>query len=148
VIEESGLPRTLIAEDANLSRATLGSTDTADVERVSHRPDLLMTTSDQLPSVAAALRIDVERSASGAKRLKLRTRLAKFGYIKRSDSNTAEITRLLGEAGLAMNPPIVRFGDSWVITQEDWIYLSLLGADEQPAGRLVSEEPASRHRSM
>jgi hypothetical protein len=93
-----------------------------------------MTSSDKLPS-AAALRADVERSASGAKRLKLRTLLAKFGYTKRSDSNTAEITRLLSEAGLAMNPPIVRFGESWEITQEDWIYLSLQGGDEQPVTR-------------
>jgi hypothetical protein len=85
----------------------------------------------QILSAVSSLRADVERSASGAKRLKLRTLLAKFGYSKRSDSNTAEITRLLSEAGLAMNPPIVRFGESWEITQEDWIYLSIPDAEEE-----------------
>lgn len=94
-----------------------------------------MNPSNTIPPAAAALCADIKQSASGAKRLKLRTLLAKFGCTKRSDSNTAEITRLLSEAGLAMNPPIVRFGDSWEITQEDWIYLSLHDADKQPANR-------------
>jgi hypothetical protein len=74
--------------------------------------------------VAAALRADVERATAGAKRLKLRTLLAKFGYAKRTDSNTAEITRLLSAVGLTLNPPIVRFGEAWGITSHDWIYLS------------------------
>src|SRR5688572_24275250 len=100
-----------------------------------------MTSSDQLPSAAVALRADVNRSASGAKRLKLRTLLAKFGYSKRSDSNTAEITRVLSEAGLAMNPPIVRFGESWEITQEDWIYLSIRDAEEKPTTQALSRLP-------
>ena len=50
---------------------------------------------DALATVAA-LCGDVERAASKATRLKLRTLLAKFGYTKRSDTNTAEITRTLG----------------------------------------------------
>jgi hypothetical protein len=83
-----------------------------------------MRNPDDAPAAVAALRSDVERAATKAKRLKLRTLLSKFGYTKRSDSNTAEITRLLTDAGLALNPPIVRFGESWEITQEDWIYLS------------------------
>ena len=74
--------------------------------------------------VAAALRADVERATAGAKRLKLRTLLAKFGYAKRTDSNTAEITRLLSAVGLTLNPPIVRFGEAWEITFDGWIYLS------------------------
>lgn len=89
-----------------------------------------MQSRDRLSSVVSGLRADIARSARGAKRLKLRTLLGKFGYTKRSDSNTAEITRLLSEAGLAMNPPIVRFGDSWEITQEDWIYLSVPDVEE------------------
>ena len=96
-----------------------------------------MTNSEQLPPVVFALRADVERSAIGAKRLKLRTLLAKFGYSKRSDSNTAEITRMLNEAGLAMNPPIVRFGESWKISTEDWIFLSSCNAVAQPDDPLV-----------
>lgn len=83
-----------------------------------------MTDSEQAIAAVDALRSDVDRAATKTKRLKLRTLLGKFGFTKRSDANTAEITRLLTEAGMALNPPIVRFGESWEITQEDWIYLS------------------------
>lgn len=83
-----------------------------------------MSNAVRTSNTAELLREDLARSATGAKRLKLRTLLDKFGYSKRSDSNTAEITRLLSDAGLAINPPIVRFGDSWEIGLEDWIYLS------------------------
>lgn len=79
---------------------------------------------DQFPAIARGLADDVESAAADSKRLKLRTLLAKFGYEKRSDSNTAEITRVLGEAGLSVNPPLVRYGDTWEISTEDWIYLS------------------------
>lgn len=96
-----------------------------------------------IPPAVLSLRADVERSTSGAKRLKLRTLLAKFGYSKRSDSNTAEITRLLSEAGLAMNPPIVRLGESWEITHEDWIYLSTHDGDETPADPVLSRLPGT-----
>lgn len=102
-----------------------------------------MTTPDQIPPAVSSLRADVQRSAAGAKRLKLRTLLGKFGYSKRSDSNTAEITRLLSEAGLALNPPIVRFGESWEITPEDWIYLSSREVEVKPTDRLLSPVPKS-----
>jgi hypothetical protein len=84
-----------------------------------------MKSPDQLPEIARALASDVEGAASDSKRLKLRTLLAKFGYEKKSDSNTAEITNVLSEAGLAVNPPLVRYGESWEISTEDWIYLSI-----------------------
>lgn len=73
---------------------------------------------------AGRLRDEVTSSTSGARRLKLKTLLAKFGYVKRSDTNTGMITQALSEAGLAINPPIVRFGDDWETTTVDWIYLS------------------------
>lgn len=96
---------------------------------------------DQVQLKIASLRTDIESSPKNAKRLKLRTLLAKFGYSKRSDSNTAEITRLLSEACISINPPIVRFGNSWEITQEDWIYLSIRGTEEQSKERIVSAFP-------
>lgn len=87
--------------------------------------------------VSAALREDVERATTGAKRLKLRTLLTKFGYTKRSDSNTAKITQLLTVVGLALNPPIVRLGEAWKITPDDWIYLSCDGSNESPTAPLL-----------
>ncbi|MBK7727742.1 MAG: type I restriction enzyme HsdR N-terminal domain-containing protein [Gammaproteobacteria bacterium] len=80
--------------------------------------------------ITAALLEDVGRSATGAKRLKLRTLLSKFGYANRSDSNTAEITQLLTAAGLGLNPPIVRLGNAWEIKPKDWIYLSCEAPNE------------------
>jgi hypothetical protein len=85
-----------------------------------------MKSPDLFPEIAQALAADVESASSESKRLKLRTLLAKFGYEKRSDSNTAEITMALSEAGLTVNPPLVRYGDNWEISTEDWIYLSIV----------------------
>lgn len=100
-----------------------------------------MTTSDQIPPAVSLLCADVRGSKAGAKRLKLRTLLGKFGYSKRSDSNTAAITQMLSEAGIALNPPIVRFGESWEITSEDWIYLSSREAEARPTEKLSSPVP-------
>ena len=87
-----------------------------------------MAKSIDMNAIVEAFRVDVEQATSGAKRLKLRTLLSKFGNVKRTDSNTAEITRFLSGVGLTMNPPIVRFGKAWEIALDDWIYLS----DEAP----------------
>ena len=83
-----------------------------------------MATKPDASEVSVALRANVDQSSTGIKRLKIRTLLAKFGYAKRTDENTAEITRLLSAVGLTLNPPIVRFGKSWEISSDDWIYLS------------------------
>lgn len=60
VIEESGLPRTLIAEDANLSRATiitwLSGTRTPQPETVTQLADGLERRANQLQSLVAKLR--------------------------------------------------------------------------------------------
>lgn len=91
---------------------------------------MLLTQSEK--SIAAEIKHDVESSSVGAKRLKLRTLLSKFGIEKRSVVNTAKITELLTQEGLSINPPIVRFGDYWEITLQDWIYLSSNVPEEQP----------------
>lgn len=86
--------------------------------------------------VSAALRADAGRASTGAKRLKFRTLLAKFGHAKRSDRNTSEITQSLNAAGLALNPPIVRLGEAWEIRLDDWIYLSCEVLNEPPTAPL------------
>lgn len=96
-----------------------------------------MTLAEDGNMVATALRAEVERAKAGTKRVKLRTLLTKFGCSKRSDSNTAEITQLLTDAGLAINPPIVRFGDSWDIALDAWIYLSFDALVEVPSAPLL-----------
>jgi hypothetical protein len=64
--------------------------------------------------------------------MKLRTLLERFGYVKRSDSNTGAISAALSDLGISLNPPIVRFGDAWGITMEDWIYLSDASKEVKP----------------
>lgn len=60
VIEESGLPRTLIAEDANLSRATLitwlAGTRTPQPETVAQLADGIERRANQLQVLVAKLR--------------------------------------------------------------------------------------------
>lgn len=75
-------------------------------------------------ALVEALRQDLDRSGSPAKRLKVRSLLKKFGFVKRSDGNTAEITELLDAWGIAINPPIIRLGEAWELTTGDWVYLS------------------------
>jgi len=83
-----------------------------------------MTLSDDTLQVARALRAQVDDSGIASKKLRIRTLLKKFGYKKRSDANTAKITAALDEVGLAISPPIMRFGDEWGLSTEDWVYLS------------------------
>jgi len=83
-----------------------------------------MNPSSELISVAKKLSEDVNSSSSGSRRMKLKSLLSRFGFVKRSDSNTAAISKALDDAGIALNPPIVRFGEHWEISTEDWIYLS------------------------
>jgi hypothetical protein len=73
---------------------------------------------------AQEIRGAIVNSSRSSRRMKLRTLLAKFACGKRSDSNTAQITKCLTDAGLALNPPLVRFGEEWDIGPEDWIYLT------------------------
>lgn len=64
VIEESGLPRTLIAEDAHLSRATiitwLAGTRTPQPESVAQLADGLERRANQLYSLVAKLRSSLQ----------------------------------------------------------------------------------------
>ena len=79
---------------------------------------------DDTLRVAHELRMQLDDSGSASKKLRIRTLLRKFGYKKRSDSNTAKITTALDEVGLSISPSIMRFGDEWGLSTEDWVYLS------------------------
>jgi hypothetical protein len=83
-----------------------------------------MLTGDRAAEIAGAIYEDISGSQAAVKKLKLRSLLRKFGYVKRSDGNTAEITQVLNRFGISINPPIVRFGADWSLGFNDWIYLS------------------------
>jgi hypothetical protein len=87
------------------------------------------------------LREEIDQSPIKSRRLKLRTLISRFGYEKRSDINTGMITQCLGEAGITLNPPIVRFGDDWEISTEDWIYVSI-------ASSLEIQHPANPTKAL
>lgn len=74
--------------------------------------------------IADGILESVLSSPGGSKRLKVRSLLQKFGYLKRSDGNTAAITTVLAERGVSINPALVRLGNDWDLTTEDWVYLS------------------------
>jgi hypothetical protein len=83
-----------------------------------------MDMTSEATGAAQKIHASVTSSSFGTRRMKLRTLLGRFGYVKRSDANTAAITTGLSNLGISLNPPIVRFGDDWEITTEDWIYLT------------------------
>lgn len=98
-----------------------------------------MQNHDELAKITAKLSDDIGKSQTKSRRLKLKTLLAKFGYEKRSDLNTSSITQAMGSAGIALNPPIVRFGDDWGITMEDWIYLSDSSSAKSPFPKVTTK---------
>lgn len=101
---------------------------------------------DEALRAAHTLRGQVDDSGNASKKLRIRTLLKKFGYRKRSDSNTAKITAALDEVGLSVSPSIMRFGDEWGLSTEDWVYLSspkvLDKADNEVSPANVSPPPA------
>lgn len=58
------------------------------------------------------------------KRMKIKTLLKHFGYKKRSDDNTTRITEFLSEKGMRINPSLMRLGEQWEQSIEDWVYIS------------------------
>ena len=83
---------------------------------------------EQASAISAKIRDGLLSRSTGSGKLKLKTLLAKFGFQKRSDANTGMITTALADLGISINPPIIRFGENWEITTEDWIHLSTIGA--------------------
>jgi hypothetical protein len=88
---------------------------------------------DFAAEVAEAIRKDVDSSQLKAKRVRIKSLLRKFGFSKRSDSNTAEITRLLGRYGVSIHPPIIRLGVTWQLRADDWIHLATGGGSTASA---------------
>jgi hypothetical protein len=102
----------------------------------------MMTDEGQDVVTARSIAADVGRSISGAKRMKLRSLLKRFGYVKRSDKNTAAITSLLDKSGVAITPAIVRLGEEWELDYEDWVYLAPVKANSAVVRPMASSSPA------
>lgn len=74
--------------------------------------------------VSIHLREEVTLSKTGSKRLKVKTLLKKFGYNKRTERNTTVITEVLSTQDIVVNPSIMKLGNDWELTYEDWVLLS------------------------
>jgi hypothetical protein len=80
------------------------------------------------PEAAKKIKNDLQEK-NAPTRIKIKSLLKAFGYKKRSDDNTTLITELLSNEGLDINPSLMRLGDKWNLTTEDWVYLSIKGEE-------------------
>jgi hypothetical protein len=76
-----------------------------------------------MESIAKQLSKEVD-DCEYPKRMKIKTLLSHFGYKKRSDDNTTLITESLSNEMVQMHPSIMRLGNHWELTLDDWVYLS------------------------
>lgn len=66
-------------------------------------------------------------ASGGRRKVKIKTLLKMFGYQKRSMANTIELTRLLASAQISVSPPLIRLGETWGTTPDDWAHLEVDG---------------------
>lgn len=84
-----------------------------------------MPPSEKAIRVSEALKSELLATQTGSKRLKVKTLLKKFGFSRRTEKNTTEIVELLGTYDILTNPSIMKLGNVWELSYEDWIYLSV-----------------------
>ena len=64
------------------------------------------------------------REKSYPKRMKIKTLIKQVGYKKRSEYNTTLIMELFNKNDVQINPSLMKLGDRWEQSMEDWIYIS------------------------
>ena len=96
-----------------------------------------MSSGDTVDDICASIEQQVLASASGTKRMKVKSLLKKYGIERRTEANTYMITEALGTLGLHLNPSIMKLGNTWEMNLEDWVYLS-----KQAAHPIVENSPS------
>lgn len=76
-----------------------------------------------MDAISESIRQEVFNKGS-SKRMKIKTLLKLFGFQKRSLFNTTLVTESLFEKGLTIYPSLMRLGDHWEQTNEDWVYIA------------------------
>jgi hypothetical protein len=98
---------------------------------------------DNAQEIAQDFVESLSTSSTGRKRLKVKTLMKKFGFKRRTEENTAEITELFKERDVLISPSIMKFGDDWELSFEDWVRLTLASADVDddttPSGTVLPE---------
>jgi len=58
------------------------------------------------------------------KRIKVRTLIKKFGFLKRTEESSRKITQILTEFEIYLNPSIMKIGELWKLSLDDRVSLS------------------------
>jgi len=58
------------------------------------------------------------------KRIKVRTLIKKFGFLKRSEESSRKITQILTKFEIYLNPSIMKIGEIWKLSLDDKVSLS------------------------
>jgi len=58
------------------------------------------------------------------KRIKVRTLIKKFGFLKRTEDSSRKITQMLTEFEIYLNPSIMKIGELWKLSLDDRVTLS------------------------
>lgn len=58
------------------------------------------------------------------KRIKVRTLIKKFGFLKRTEDSSRKITQILTEFEIYLNPSIMKIGELWKLSLDDRVSLS------------------------
>lgn len=58
------------------------------------------------------------------KRIKVRTLIKKFGFLKRTEESARKITQILTEYEIYLNPSIMKIGEIWKLSLDDRVSLS------------------------
>jgi len=85
-----------------------------------------MRDSDTRRDIVDSIKRSLASAKEGTKRLKVKTLLARFGFKRRTEENTTQITTALRDGGVFVVPSIMKLGEDWELNFEDWVYLSLV----------------------
>ena len=75
-----------------------------------------------------------------SKKIKVRTLMKYFGYEKRTEENSTQITELFSDANILLNPSIMKIGETWKLKLDDRVYLT-------PRVETAREEYEPKHNS-
>ena len=82
-----------------------------------------------MEKIAKELSVEI-KSRDKSKRIKVRTLMKTFGFQKRTEESSRQITQLLADYGVYLNPAIMKIGELWKLTLDDRVTLSCVKQDE------------------
>jgi len=98
-----------------------------------------MLPSEKAIRISEALKNELLSTLTGTKKLRFKTLLNKFGFTRRTEKNTTDIAELLSSYDILTNPSIVKLGNTWELSYEDWIYLSVAAEEPKNSNTLVTD---------